>query len=162
MRTQFILLAACVSFLWGCTNDTAEKLAKLADPRFPKVAATHIVQLTKVQFAGSDLNESTFNEPLDVEVKLLENGVEIPSVNNNALNGARGERILKQPVQWIVNFKPENNYQIVIQELAIIAKSYKYWYPDAPKIGYWPFAEQDGKLGFGDNSYLKFTDVVAK
>ena len=149
--------------LLGCSRGTYEKIAKLVDPRFPNEAATHIVQLRKVQFAGSDLNESTFGAPLDIKVTLLENGTPLPCAsNNNVLAGTRGERVLKQPVQWIISFKPSNNYQIVLEEQAVIARAVKYAFPDAPKLGYWPFAEPEGRIQIGRNSYVQFSDAVAK
>lgn len=139
----------------------------LPDPRFPRDAATHIVQLDRVQIGAKDFNLSTFGNPLDIEISLLANGSKIPAQGESVsdpstkISGKRGERNI-QPIQWIVNFDPQKNYQIVLEEKSIIADARRWSLPGTPKIGYWPIGENNGTLRFGVESYLHFIDKVTK
>ena len=156
---MLILLSLTVG---GCSRDQAKDIAKKFDPRFPRKPAMHVVQLTRVQVGASDFGTSTFGNPLGIRVSLRENGKEIPAQGQNVLAGTRGERVLERPIQWIVNFDPRRNYQIYIEEQSIIAQAHWWSIPGTPQIGYWPIAENGGKIDFGKESYFRFTDNVAK
>jgi hypothetical protein len=146
----------------GCTRDQQKELAKLIDPRFPKRAATHVVELYKVQIGASDFGLSTFGNPLDINISLRQDGMGIAQSNgNHFLRGQRGERVLQEPIQWVVNFDPNKNYQIYLEEQSIIASRHSWAIPGTPQIGYWPIAENKGHISFGQNSYLEFRDKVA-
>ncbi|MCK4813936.1 MAG: hypothetical protein KAT14_08375 [Candidatus Marinimicrobia bacterium] len=136
----------------------ADSLAQI----FPKERATHVVELFQVQIGANDFNLSTFGNPLDIHIYIKENGRTISSVTPLYLYGTRGERILSKPIVWVVNFNPEKNYQIVVTEESIIAATNTWAIPETPKIGYWPFGFNGGKLYFGKDSYLLFRDKVAK
>jgi len=145
-----------VLFLFGCKD---AKLEHLINPMYPNKAATHVVELYKVQIGAKDFNLSTFGNPLNITVSLKENGATIAS---KLLSGTRGERVLKTPVSWVINFDPNKNYQIVIVEESFIADAYRYSIPGTPKIGYWPIAENNGLVRFGKESYFQFRDKIAK
>jgi hypothetical protein len=163
MKSRIFVSALLFSFMMlGCSRDQIKEAAKLIDPRFPKKAATHVVELYKVQIGAQDFGLSTFGNPLNIKVSLKEDGQEIASNNPGVvLNGRRGERILQTPIQWVVNFNPQKNYQIYLEEQAIIASAHTWSIPGTPKIGYWPIAENKGHIAFGQESYLEFRDKVA-
>ena len=54
-----------------------------------------------------------------------------------------------------MNFDPQKNYQIYLEEQAIIATAHPWSIPGMPKIGYWPIAENNGHIAFGKESYLE-------
>ncbi len=159
----FVSALLLLSLLLGCSRDQVKQAAKLIDPRYPKKAATHIVELYKVQIGAPDFGVSTFGNPLSIKVSLKENGQEIASNSETTiLNGQRGERVLQKPIQWVVNFSPQKNYQIYLEEQAIIASAHSWSIPGTPKLGYWPVAENKGHIAFGQESYLEFRDRVAE
>ena len=165
MRLSFSALFIVVFSLCllGCSRDQAKEVAKMVDPRYPKKPATHVVELFKVQIGTPDFNLSTFGNPLDIRVKLLQDGNEIAlSAGNAILDGRRGERLLQKPIQWVVDFNPQKNYQIVLEEQSIIANAFVYSIPRTPQIGYWPIAENYGRIPFGKESYIQFRDKVAE
>jgi hypothetical protein len=133
---------------------------KLTNPSsHPVEAQTLIIELYKVQISEFDFNVSSFGNPLDLEISLLENSEKIKSV---LLSGKRGERVLDQPVQWIINYNPSNNYQLTITEQAVIAKAVSWKIPATPKIGYWPISRNKGKINFGKESILFFRELTTK
>lgn len=138
---------------------STEDIAKSFSPLYPKKARTHIVELYKLQISEFDFNLSSFGNPLQIKISLFENGKEIKS---SLLSGKRGERKLKKPVQWLVNFNPASNYQITIKEQALIADAVVWKLPATPKIGLWPIAIDDGAIKFGRDSILYFRDKIAK
>jgi hypothetical protein len=147
-----ISLLLVVLLLFGCSG-------KSLNPMYPNKAATHVVEFYKVQIGADDFSLSTFGNPLDIKVSIKENGKTIAS---QLIYGTRGERVFKTPISWIINFDPEKNYQIVLEEQSIIASAYVWEIPGTPKIGYWPIAKNNGIVTFGKNSYLGFKDRIAK
>lgn len=146
-------------FLFGCKGKSLEKII---DPTYPNRAATHVVELYKVQIGAEDFNLSTFGNPLDITVYIKENGKVIDSDTYRVFSGTRGERELKKPITWVIHFDPSKNYQIVLEEVSLIADAYSWKLPGTPKIGYWPIARNNGLILFGKNSYLQFRDSIAK
>ena len=73
-----------------------------------------------------------FGNPLTIKISLIENARSIKPNISNSIPGTRGERILEEPIQWIVNFDTTNNYQIIIGEKSIIARAYRYYLPKTP------------------------------
>ena len=73
--------------------------------------------------------------------------------------GTRGEHMLQAPTQWMINFDPHKNYQVIITEVVPLGGSGKrITVPATPKQGFWPFGEFAGKVFFGKESYLLFVD----
>lgn len=128
----------------------------------PGKTATHLVELYKVQIGANDFNLSSFGNPLDIEVIFKENGNVINPQGIYLLDGKRGERFLKKPMVWVVNFDPNKNYQIVLKEISIVAAAQSWSIPGTPKIGYWPVGENNGHISFGKDSYLEFRDKIAE
>ncbi|MBK6765337.1 MAG: hypothetical protein IPG71_03170 [bacterium] len=75
------------------------------------------------------------------------------------MSGVRGERFLKNPIRWVVDFDPNRNYQIRLEEQAVIAQAMRWSIPATPKIGYWPIGH--GKLQLGQDSYIEFREKIA-
>ena len=150
------LISICLILVTSC-EEIGEKIGKKVNPFYPNKAQTHIVELFKVQISEIDFNRSTFDNPLAIRVSLYENGKRIHS---KLLSGRRGERLISPPIQWIVNFSPQNNYQIRLVEQSVIADAIGWSIPGTPKIGYWPIAK--GKMEIGNDSYFYFSDKIAK
>jgi len=163
MKSRIVLFSALVLLviMVGCTRDQAREIAKQFDPCFPGKAATHVVQLDRVQIGAPDFNVSTFGNPLKIKISLKENGREIACSSDNIISGTRGERMLNQPLQWVVNFSPGANYQIYLEEQSIIAQAKYIAIPGTPRLDYWPVAANAGTIRFGQESYLHFVDRVA-
>lgn len=130
-------------------------------------SGVHHLRLTAVQIGASDFSLSSFGNPLDISMKILENGKEVPRTDKPATNGIpvpvtlmgrRGERLLDQPVEWTITFDPNKNYQIVLAEMSVVAATKIWSLPPTPKLGEWPFGYNGGQLLFGNESYLKFED----
>ena len=131
---------------------------EVAEP-FPKDGDEFIVELQRVQFDPLDFNVSTFGNPLDMIVSLKKDGNTL-SCNRELggyLDGKRGERLIAPPIRWKVRYEKTSNYQIVLEETAMIASTSRYSIPRTPKLGEWPFVK-DGSIRFrvGKNSYLQF------
>jgi hypothetical protein len=143
-----------------------KEVAPERNPIQPGVAETHIVELYKVQISDDDFHRSSFGNPLKIRVALLQNGEEIKSANHAMppilLRGTRGERLLETPIQWVVDFNPEKNYQIVLEEQSIVADAWKWMIPKTPKLGIWPVGVPDGMIHIGKDSYIQFHDKLAK
>jgi len=159
--TSIAILAA---LFVGCSHDQSRQVKRAIDPAHPKKAATHVVTLKKVQFGAEDFNLNSFGNPLNIEVILREDGNRIPPIGTESivLDGKRGERLIRSKIQWAVNFDPTRNYQVVLEEKAIIANARVWSLPGTPKIGYWPIGENNGKLIFGRDSYIAFSDKIAQ
>lgn len=156
ISTLFLIFVIVLS---GCSRNETPKQKNIASPLYPEKAQTHILELYKVQISEYDFNLSSFGNPLKINISLLENGEEIKSV---ILSGKRGERTLKEPVQWVVNFAPTNNYQLILKEISIVADAAIWLIPATPKIGYWPIGSNNGAISFGKESILYFRDKTAK
>jgi hypothetical protein len=143
----------------GCAHHTKTTVEKMVDPHYPKSTMEHTVTIDRVMITDADFHKSTTGGPLDVQVSLLENGREINPSTTNEFDGTRGERVLEKPLIWHVNFSPNNNYQLVVKEQAIIADASKWMIPETPKLGYWPI---ESKIKLGSSSYLHVTEDVAK
>ena len=131
----FIILIAC---------------GNIGKPRVGK----HKVELVKVCIDADDFHKSTFGNPLNIKVKLLKDGSEVGST---ILSGKRGERYVSEDNSWTIEYSTRSNYQVVVEEMAIIATSWKYSIPGTPKIGYWPFS---GRITIGSGSYIEFSDTA--
>ncbi len=164
MKTALrILVLVCFSFLGFACKNGKEEIEK-NDPTRPRIAAIHVVKLLRVQFGAEDFNLSTFGNPLKIEVTIREDGKTIRSNQPDfvILDGTRGERTNRSNIQWTVNFDPTRNYQVVLEEKAIIANVLRWSLPATPKIGYWPIGVNKGKLNFGRDSYIEFSDKIAQ
>jgi len=160
---MFRYLLICFSLLFiGCDSYSPPQKTSQPDPMRPGKAATHIVELYKVQIGAKDFNLSSFGNPLDIEVIFKENGNVISPQGIYLLDGKRGERILNKPMVWVVNFDPNKNYQIVLKEVSIVASAQSWSIPGTPKIGYWPIGVNNGHISFGKDSYLQFRDKIAE
>jgi len=155
IRVAKTIFVITLIFFSACSK---EEIAKKFSPLYPNKYETHILELYKVQISDHDFNLSSFGNPLLLEIKILENG---NIIKQKLLNGKRGERKLKNPVQWVINFNPKNNYQLVLSESAVIADTYIYKFPATPKIGMWPFIINNGIIKIGIDSKLYFRDKVA-
>lgn len=123
----------------------------------PRKAGDWMVELTEVQIGAADFNQSLLGEPLDIVVTVRENGREIRPSTPVRLSGQRGQRLLPKPMVWLVHFDPQRNYQMVVEEQALIAHTGRWEIPPTPRLGQWPFAAKDGLVRFGRESYLKFS-----
>ena len=150
-----ILALGVLSLISGC---------KQLDDRYPKREGTHVIELYKVQIGAADFGKSLLGKPLKIKIELRENGRNVPtSAGSNVISGRRGEQVLRTPVRWVVNFDPQRTYQISVEERGILAKHRtKRTIPAALQAGYWHFAESNGHLAFGKDSYLEFRDKVAE
>lgn len=123
----------------------------------PEKKGDWMIQLVEVQVSPADFHTTLLgDEPLDIEIRLLSDGRELRPSTSGTLPGLRGQRRLKKPLRWLVEFNPQQNYQLVIEEKALVAETSRYTIPPTPKIGKWPFAARDGVVRFGKDSYLKF------
>ena len=86
-RACLLALVAVIVLLVGCSSEQTKKLVKKVDPCFPGKAATHVVQLDRVQIGAPDFNLSTFGNPLKIKVVLKQNGQEIPCTSDNIISG---------------------------------------------------------------------------
>ncbi len=154
-KTYSFLIIISVIVL-SCDN-MEKKIEKKLNPYYPNSAQTHIVELFKVQISDKDFNRSSFGNPLSIRISLYENGEKIHSA---LLNGIRGERYLSKPIQWIINYSPQNNYQLRLVEQSFIADAVGWSIPGTPKIGYWPLAK--GKITIGEDSFFEFRDRIVK
>ena len=137
---------------------------KQLDDRYPKREGTHVLELYKVRIGAADFGKSLFGKPLKIRIELRENGRNVAtSAGSNVISGGRGEQVLRTPVRWVVNFDPQRTYQISVEERGILAKHRtKRTIPAEAKAGFWPFAESNGHLAFGKDSYLEFRDKLAE
>jgi len=137
---------------------------KQLDHRYPKREGTHVIELCKVQIGAADFGKSLFGKPLKIRIDVRENGKDVPTTaGSNVISGRRGEQVLSTPVRWVVSFDPQRTYQISVEERGILAKHRtKRTIPAEAKAGYWPFAESNGHLAFGKDSYLEFRDKLAE
>jgi hypothetical protein len=189
MKIRFVFVLVCLSMLTSAaySEDWFDRLLKAVakpdtvfvkdssgvkkevpqrNPLKPETAETHVVELYKVQISDDDFHRSSFGNPLKIRISLLENGIELPSSNITVppilLWGTRGERFLDRPIQWTVNFDPKKNYQIVLEEQAIVAQAWSWLIPKTPKLGIWPIGAPDGLIRLGRDSYIQFHDMIAK
>lgn len=163
----------CLAQRRSSTTSSRRATSRVQEPK--KEAATlptteagiHHLRLTAVQIGASDFSLSSFGNPLDISMRILENGKEVPRSDKPATNGfpvpvtlmgRRGERLIDPPIEWTVNFDPKKNYQIVLAELSVVAATKTWNLPATPKLGEWPFQYNGGKLLFGKESYLQFED----
>ena len=155
MRRILFMIAFAV--LAGCSSQDIEDLKKSLSPVYPNTPATHLVDFYKIQVGATDFGQSTFGGTNDIRVSIHENGEEI---FGTTIKGTRGERHMRGKHLWPVQFTPESNYQIIVEEKTIIAGGVIWSLPGTPKLGYWPIALNDGKVEFGENSILWFKDTV--
>lgn len=133
--------------------------AQAKQPNNPKEKpATYIVELRKVQFEDKDFSRSILDEPLRVQIKFMENGKELQTVDTayTIIEGTRGERFLDKPLVWKINFKPENNYQIVVEEVGLLVDRKRYVMPQKLRTNYWPLKDNNGILYIGEDSFVRF------
>ena len=158
---SILLLAGLVGV--GCRK-RIEPAPPPPQPSQPVRAETHVVRLIKVQFSEFDFSLSAAGQPMDLRVSLLEDGKEVEATSGSRLlSGRRGERVLDSPVEWLVRFDPNKNYQVVLTEQAPPGETGKRTFiPATPRLGYWPIGEKNGHLAFGAESYLEFSDTVAR
>jgi hypothetical protein len=159
---SIVMLAALLSV--GCRKRVEPAPAPPPARSEPKQAETHVVRLVKVQFSEFDFSLTSAGEPMDIRITLLEDGKDVTATSGSQLlAGRRGERALDSPVEWLVRFDPHKNYQIVLTEQAPPGETGKRTFiPATPRLGYWPIGEGNGHLTFGAESYLEFSDTVAR
>ncbi|HZW37781.1 MAG TPA: hypothetical protein VFF33_00625 [Ignavibacteriaceae bacterium] len=123
-----------------------------------EIPKTYIVELNEVQFEDVDFSRSIFKAPLDIKIKIMENGKEIIPVDSayTVIEGTRGERKPEHPLKWRINFKPENNYQIVVEEVGLLVDRKRYLMPQKLRTNYWPLKDNNGILYCGKESYVRF------
>jgi hypothetical protein len=140
-------LALGLLLLAGCASHVIQ----------PEKKGDWLIQLEEVQISPADFHTTLLgDEPLDIQIRLLSDGQELRPSTSATLPGIRGQRRLKKAMRWLVEFNPQRNYQLVIEEKALVAETSRYAIPPTPKIGKWPFAARDGVVRFGKDSYLKF------
>ncbi|HEY3295524.1 MAG TPA: hypothetical protein VGL38_08795 [bacterium] len=161
-RSYPIILALILVLALAGASEAKKHKAPAADPGYPGKAQTHQVILQKVLLSDFDLTRDTTGATRSIIVELLEDGnVIVPSNGDTTITGMRGEHLLETPVQWLVNYDPRKNYQVIITEqLAPGATNTgnRIMVPATPKAGYWPFGVMAGKVPFGKESYLQFVD----
>jgi len=159
----FIILAALCLAVVGNAEAKKHKPPK-ENPAYPGKAATHTLILQRVLFSDLDFSRDSTGGPRQIAVELTENGNAVmPTSGDTLLDGTRGERLLQTPIQWIVNFDPHKNYQLILTEQVPMGASVagkRIITPATPRAGYWPFGEQVGKLSVGKSSYLQFVDKI--
>jgi hypothetical protein len=101
-----------------------------------------VVELVELQVGASDFHVSRRGQALDLAVRVLEDGTALKASGPERLSGRRGQRILDQPMAWLIRYDPQRRA--------------KWELPPTPRLNEWPFAGKDGLLPFGKESYLKF------
>jgi hypothetical protein len=161
-RSYSIMLVVLLSLAVIGTAEAKKKHVQKADPAYPGKAATHTVVLQKVLLSDRDFSRDSTGNPLPIAIEITENGTLLtPSTGDTVLQGTRGERMLQAPVQWLINFSPDKNYQIILTEVVPAGMTGKRIItPATPKQGLWPIGENGGKVSVGQDSYLQFTDKI--
>jgi hypothetical protein len=160
MKYCILVLALTAFWVTGCSRKQMEQSGRASEGSHPVKAATHVVELYKVQIGASDFGVSRFGNPLDIRVVLLEDGREIAANEATTLSGVRGKRTLEYPIAWTVNFDPKKRYQLQVQEQAVDTEAHTWSFPSAPRAGYWPFPDADSRITVGTESYLQFRDKI--
>ena len=145
MKHLFLIFITMLAF--SCESQQFEKAKK----------NTHLVVLYKVQISPEDFSLSTFGNPLDLRINILENG---KILDGALIKGYRGERKLDHPINMTIKYNPSKNYQIIVEEQSLIAPGVRWSIPGLPKIGLWPIGINSGTINFGKNSKLYFKDKI--
>lgn len=143
--------------IFGCNSNQIDQLKKAVSPLYPNESAVHLVEFYKIQVGAADFNLSTFGNPLTLDIGILANG---EVVQQTLIKGTRGERYFDNPIQWIIDFSPNSNYQIRIEEQSVIADAVTWSIPGTPKLGYWPIALNNGVIHVGQETILYFNDKI--
>jgi hypothetical protein len=159
-RTYSIILVVALSLAVIGTAEAKKKKTPAPDPGYPGKAATHTLTLQKVLISDVDFSRDSTGNPLPVSIEITEDGALVtPTSGDTTIQGTRGEYALKTPVQWLINFDPHKNYQVIITEVVPVGSTGKrIMVPATPKQGFWPFGEMAGKMVVGKQSYLVFVD----
>jgi len=129
---------------------------------WPGAPDQRLLELTAVRLADADFSRRLDGDPRDVEVRLRDNGREIAAQADRVVHGSRGERALETPLRWLVEFRPDHSYQVVLQEQALLGGGRRWDLPPAPEMGHWVFVENEGRLSFGAGSALVFRTRVLR
>jgi hypothetical protein len=158
-KMLFVLLSLSLGFwISGCSRDTLTKLGTKDDACYPGKPGQHIVELAKVKVQDQDFSKTPAGDPLPVRVYFIENDYEVDAEGGGVLSGTRGERTLDPPLRWMVNFKPDAKYQIVVEEQGEGGTSYAF--PPTPRPGFWPVPANNYTFRIGRNSFIRFTEEV--
>ena len=134
----------------------------------PQKTATHVIRLETLQFSEKDFNRGVLGEPLDIELRILKDGIPVtPAMGATPghgvmLDGKRGERRVQRELQWVLEVGPGSHYQLELVEHALIAHKARFAVPSAPELGWWFFAEHEGRVAVGSESWLRFSDSIVK
>jgi hypothetical protein len=122
----------------------------------PRAPGDWVVELVELQVGASDFHVSRRGQALDLAVRVLEDGTALKASGPERLSGRRGQRILDQPMAWLIRYDPQRTYQVLVVEKGFASRRAKWERPPTPRLNEWPFAGKDGLLPFGKESYLKF------
>jgi hypothetical protein len=148
---QWTQATALLALLW-----LAAACSRPAVSPWPEEAAMQVLELRAVRIDPADFHNSWSGKPLDLKVSLLDNGRVVPPVEELRIRGSRGERSLDKPQRWLVEARPDHAYQIIVEERARITRGARWEVPPMPEMGHWIFAENEGRLSFGQGSALIF------
>jgi len=122
----------------------------------PRKAGDWMVRLVEVPVGAADFHHGVMGGPLEFDVSLLQDGREVNATTGTRLSGRRGQRILDDPVTWLLHYDPRKTCQVVVKEHAVVAHGGRWELPATPRLGAWPFAGKDRIVRFGQESYLRF------
>jgi hypothetical protein len=160
-RSIVIALAVCAA-LWvaGCSREKMGKLGKADDACYPGKAGVHIVELDQVELSDKDFHLNGAGETIPVRVYLVSDETEIASSNGDMIAGTRGARDLDPAVRWEINFNPDGQYQIVVEEQNPNGVAARYVFPPTARPGFWPVPANEGTFKFGRESSIHFVEKV--
>ena len=160
MRKMLFILLSLSLGLWigGCSRDTLTKLGTKDDACYPGKPGVHVVEMAKVKVQEQDFTVTPAGDPLPVRVYLLEDDNVVDADGGGVFQGIRGERTLDPPLRWMVNFKPDAKYQIVVEEQGEGGQTYLF--PQVPRPGFWPVPANNFTFRVGRKSLVRFTEEV--
>ena len=158
-RLMLLLLCACVGFgLNGCSRGTMSKLGSKDDACYPGKAGVHVVELNSIKLNDKDFTLTDQGDPRPVRVYIVEDDRELPPDGGGSLAGTRGERTLDPPLRWLVNYAPEGQYQIIVEEEGEGGNRWEF--PPTARTGFWPVPANDYTLRIGKALFARFTEEV--
>ncbi len=158
-RMLIILLSLGVGFgISGCSREKMGKLGSADDACYPGKPGVHIVEMEKVKVNDQDFTLTPGGDPWPVRVYILEDDHELEADGGGVLAGTRGERTLDMPLRWLVNFKPDARYQIVVEEQGEGGNTWVF--PQTPRPGFWPVPANNFVFRMGKASSIRFTEEL--
>ncbi len=152
MKKTALLFTMIALISFACSSGNALR---------PKHAQSYILEMSSVQLSGNDFrvdSDSWFGRD-HIKLEFYENGTLLHTSKVDAVSGLR---TLDPPLKWLIDFNPANSYYMVLTQDRGLAQGTRFQIPNAPRPGYWPFAENNGKINVGHASHLQFRETVVK